>query len=165
PHTTSVLRQYHIDFCSVHVLTESYHLSLHDALPILKEFSLKDYSGKKKLISVVPSLDTGICSQQTKRFNEAVSELGDISVLTISMDLPFAQARWCGAEGVDQVDVLSDHRLASFGENYGVLIKELRLLSRAVFVIDEDDVVTYVEYVSEVGEHPDYDTVLEHLKK
>jgi|SRR5699024_5176150 len=131
----------------------------------LKEFSLKDYSGKKKLISVVPSLDTGVCSQQTKRFNEAVSELGDISVLTISMDLPFAQARWCGAEGVDQVDVLSDHRLASFGENYGVLIKELRLLSRAVFVIDEDDVVTYVEYVSEVGEHPDYDTVLEHLKK
>lgn len=131
----------------------------------LKEFSLKDYSGKKKLISVVPSLDTGVCSQQTKRFNEAVSELGDISVLTISMDLPFAQARWCGAEGVDQVDVLSDHRLASFGENYGVLIKELRLLSRAVFVIDEDDVVTYVEYVSEVGEHPDYDAVLEHLKK
>lgn len=131
----------------------------------LEEVSLADYSGKKKLISVVPSLDTGVCSEQTKRFNEEVVHLENVSVLTISMDLPFAQARWCGVEDVRNIDVLSDHREASFGKNYGVLIEELRLLSRSIFVIDEKDEVTYVEYVPEVGSHPDYDAVLEHLKK
>lgn len=131
----------------------------------LEEVSLADYSGKTKLISVVPSLDTGVCAQQTKRFNEEVSKLDDVAVLTISMDLPFAQGRWCGAEGVDKIDVLSDHRDADFGENYGVLIEELRLLTRAVFVVDAQDKVTYVEYVPEVTDHPDYDAVLKHLKE
>jgi|SRR5690625_2977970 len=131
----------------------------------LEEVSLANYSGKKKLISVVPSLDTGVCSEQTKRFNEEVSKLDNVSVLTVSMDLPFAQARWCGTEAVDRIDVLSDHRQASFGKNYGVLIEELRLLTRSVFVLDEKDVVTYVEYVPEVGSHPDYGAVLAHLKE
>lgn len=131
----------------------------------LENVSLADYSGKTKLISVVPSLDTGVCSQQTKRFNDEVAKLGDVQVITISMDLPFAQGRWCGVEGVDNIDVLSDHREADFGKKYGTLIKELRLLTRSVFVVDEQDKVTYVEYVSEVSEHPDYDAVLEHLKE
>src|SRR5690625_2863871 len=95
----------------------------------LKETSLADYSGKTKLISVVPSLDTGVCSEQTKRFNEEVANLDDVQVITVSMDLPFAQGRWCGAEGVADIDVLSDHREANFGKNYGVLIEELRLLT------------------------------------
>src|SRR5699024_4432662 len=108
----------------------------------LEEVSLADYSGKTKLISVVPSLDTGVCSKQTKRFNDEVSELDDVQVITVSMDLPFAQARWCGAEGVNNIDVLSDHRDANFGKNYGVLIKELRLLTRSIFVVDDQDEVT-----------------------
>lgn len=131
----------------------------------LENVSLDNYTGKVKLISVVPSLDTGICSEQTKRFNEEVAKLDNVAVITVSMDLPFAQARWCGTEGVDKVDVLSDHRDANFGKSYGVLIQELRLLTRAIFVVDEQDKVTYVEYVPEVGTHPDYDAVLEHLKK
>ncbi|HLS35025.1 MAG TPA: thiol peroxidase [Bacillota bacterium] len=130
----------------------------------LEEVSLADYAGKKKLISVVPSLDTGVCSDQTKRFNEEIDNLDNVAVLTVSMDLPFAQGRWCETEGVKGLEVLSDYRDANFGENYGVLIEELRLLARSVFVIDENDVVTYAEYVSEVGTHPDYDAVLEHLK-
>src|SRR5690625_760534 len=129
----------------------------------LEDVSLADYSGKTKLISVVPSLDTGVCSQQTKRFNEEASKLDDVQVITISMDLPFAQGRWCAAEGVDNMDILSDHRDADFGQNYGVLIKELRLLTRSIFVVDEQDKVTYVEYVPEVTDHPDYDAVLKHL--
>lgn len=131
----------------------------------LEEISLANYSGKTKLISVVPSLDTGVCSKQTKRFNDEVSELDDVQVITVSMDLPFAQARWCSAEGVNNIDVLSDHRDANFGKNYGVLIKELRLLTRSIFVVDDQDEVTYVEYVPEVTDHPDYDAVLKHLKQ
>lgn len=126
----------------------------------LKEKTLEDYDGKVKIISVVPSLDTGVCSQQTKRFNDEVEKLDNVQVLTISMDLPFAQARWCGAEGVDQVETLSDHRDADFGKKYGTLIKELRLLTRAVFVVDTNNKVTYVQYVDEVTDHPDYDAAL-----
>lgn len=127
----------------------------------LEEKMLDDYEGKVKIISVVPSLDTGVCSQQTKRFNDEVEKLNNVQVLTISMDLPFAQARWCGAEGVDQVETLSDHRDADFGKKYGCLIKELRLLTRAVFVVDTNNKVTYVQYVDEVTDHPDYDAALE----
>lgn len=130
----------------------------------LEDKTLEDFSGKVKIISVVPSLDTGVCSMQTKKFNEEVEKLDNVEVLTISMDLPFAQARWCGAEGVDKVTTLSDHRDADFGKKYGVLIKELRLLARAVFVVDSDDKVTYVEYVSEVTNHPDYDKAIEAAK-
>jgi len=127
----------------------------------LEEVTLEDYKGKIKLISVVPSLDTGVCSQQTKRFNEEADKLDNVQVLTISMDLPFAQTRWCAASGVKKLDTLSDHRDADFGEKYGVLIKELRLLARSIFVVDSNDKVTHVEYVSEVTTHPDYDKALE----
>ncbi|MRG87708.1 thiol peroxidase [Salinibacillus xinjiangensis] len=129
----------------------------------LSEKSLKDYQGKK-LISVVPSLDTGVCDAQTRRFNEEASNLDNVTVLTVSMDLPFAQKRWCGANGIENVVTLSDHRDGSFGQAYGVLIQELRLLARAVFVVDENNKVTYVEYVSEATNHPDYDAALNAVK-
>ncbi|HLR73268.1 MAG TPA: thiol peroxidase [Pseudogracilibacillus sp.] len=130
----------------------------------LSERSLSDYKGKIKLISVVPSVDTGVCAQQTKRFNEEADKLDNVHVLTISMDLPFAQTRWCSAEGVKNIDLLSDHRDADFGQKYGVLIEELRLLARAIFVVDENDKVVHVEYVPEVTTHPDYDAALEAAK-
>lgn len=130
----------------------------------LEEKTLDDFKGKVKIISVVPSLDTGVCSMQTKKFNEEVEKLDDVEVLTISMDLPFAQARWCGAEGVDQVTTLSDHREGDFGKKYGLLIKELRLLARAVFVVDSNDKVVYAQYVDEVTNHPDYEPALEAAK-
>jgi thiol peroxidase len=123
--------------------------------------SLKDTAGKIRLISVVPSLDTAVCDIQTRKFNQAATALGDqVVVLTISMDLPFAQARWCGAAGVDRVQTLSDHREASFGLAYGTLIKELRLETRAVFVVDSHDMVRYAEYVKEVTTEPNYDAAL-----
>ena len=115
--------------------------------------NLNDFTGKMKLISVVPSLDTKVCDMQTRKFNEEAANFGDdVIVLTISMDLPFAQKRWCGNAGVDQVITLSDHRYASFGENYGMLIKELRLLNRGIFIIDKNDVIRYIEVVEETQE-------------
>src|SRR5699024_4644809 len=125
---------------------------------------LSDYKGKIKIISVVPSVDTGVCSQQTTRFNEEADNLDTVHKLTISMDLPFAQSRWCSAEGVQNIDLLSDHRDADFGQKYGVLMKELRLLARAIFVVDENDKVVHVEYVPEVTTHPNYDAALEAAK-
>ncbi|SFD61099.1 thiol peroxidase (atypical 2-Cys peroxiredoxin) [Lentibacillus persicus] len=130
----------------------------------LQEVSLSDYKGVR-LIAAVPSVDTGVCSDETKRFNEEADKLGNVHVLTISMDLPFAQGRWCAANGVKNLDTLSDHRHADFGEKYGVLIKELRLLARAVFVVDSNDKITYVEYVDEVTDHPDYDSALQAAEK
>lgn len=132
----------------------------------LSPVTLTDSKGKIRLISVIPSIDTGVCSKQTRTFNEKVSSLGeDVQLLTISVDLPFAQARWCAAEGLDNVQVLSDHRDLSFGEAYGVIIKELRLLTRSVFVVDKDDKVTYVEYVTEGTDHPDYEKAIESVKQ
>jgi thiol peroxidase len=131
----------------------------------LKEVTLADYKGKVRLIATVPSIDTGVCSEETKRFNEEADKIDNVQVLTISMDLPFAQQRWCAANGIKKLDTLSDHRDASFGENYGVLIKELRLLARAIFVIDSNDKVTYVEYVDEVTNHPDYEAALTAAKQ
>jgi thiol peroxidase len=131
----------------------------------LQPASLKDYAGKVILLSVVPSLDTGICSAQTKRFNEEAAQLPeDVAILTVSMDLPFAQARFCGAENIDRVKVLSDHRDASFAQAYGTLVKELRLESRAIFVIDRDGIIRYVEYVPEIASHPNYDAALQAVK-
>ncbi len=131
----------------------------------LKEFSLASFKGKTVLISVVPSLDTPVCDLQTKRFNEEASKLpSDVAVLTVSMDLPFAQKRWCGAAQATKIQALSDHRDASFGKAYGVLIKELRLLARAVFIVNPQGNVQYAEYVKEVTTHPDYDKVLNALK-
>ena len=124
----------------------------------LGEKTLADYAGKVKVISVVPSLDTGVCDAQTRWFNQNVSKLGDnVVVLTVSVDLPFAQKRWCGAAGIDQVETLSDHRDLSFGENYGFILEGLRLLSRGIVVIDKDDVIRYVEYVPEVTSAVNFD--------
>ncbi len=131
----------------------------------LSPVTLQDSKGKTRLISVVPSLDTGTCDAQTRKFNESAAQLGeDVVILTISNDLPFAQKRWCAAAGIDSVQTLSDHRDLSFGESYGVGIQELRLLTRAVFVVDSNDKVTYVEYVSEATEHPNYDKAIEAVK-
>lgn len=131
----------------------------------LNPVSLKDYAGKVVLLSVVPSLDTGVCSAQTKRFNEEAAKLPeDVMILTISMDLPFAQTRFCSTEHIDRVKVLSDHRDASFAQAYGTLVKELRLESRAIFVIDRDGTIRYVEYVPEIASHPNYDAALEAVK-
>lgn len=127
----------------------------------LKPVALSDHAGKIRLISVVPSLDTGICDLQTRRFNEEAAALGDdVVILTISADLPFAQARWCGAAGVDRVLTLSDHRDMAFGNAYGTHVKELRLEQRAVFVVDKAGIIRYVEYVPEIAQHPDYDAAL-----
>ena len=128
--------------------------------------TLADFDGKVKVISVVPSLDTGVCDAQTRWFNQDVTKLSDdVVVLTVSMDLPFAQARWCGAAGVNNVITLSDHKDASFGQNYGFLIEELRLLSRGVVVINKDNKVTYVEYVPEVTNPINFDAVLTAVKE
>ena len=131
----------------------------------LKEVHLSDTGHKTRIFSVVPSLDTPVCDAQTKRFNEEASKLPELSIYTFSMDLPFAQKRWCGAYGIDHVKMISDHRTGSFGENYGTLIKELHIHSRAIFVLDKDDTLQYVEYVKEVGTHPDYESALAAAKK
>ncbi|MDZ5472517.1 thiol peroxidase [Bacillus sp. 31A1R] len=130
----------------------------------LSPVTLDSSKGQVRLISVVPSIDTGVCDAQTRRFNEAASSLDNVQILTVSVDLPFAQKRWCGAAGIDKVQTLSDHRDLSFGEAYGVAIQELRLLARAVFVIDSNDTVTYVEYVSEATDHPNYEAAIEAAK-
>ena len=127
----------------------------------LETVTLAQTAGKARFFSVVPSLDTPVCSMQTKKFDDAVAVLKDkIGCYTISLDLPFAQKRWCGAFGVDKVKMLSDHRDGSFGSRYGTLIKELRIESRAIFVLDRNNTVRYAEYVKEVAEHPNYDAAL-----
>ncbi|WDN87143.1 thiol peroxidase, atypical 2-Cys peroxiredoxin [Desulfosarcina sp. BuS5] len=132
----------------------------------LSPVRLSSFRGKVCVIASIPSLDTPVCDMETRRFNEEAGKLGsDVAILTISMDLPFAQKRWCGTAGVDKVTTLSDHFSASFGEAYGVLIKELRLLARAVFVVDKDGVVNYVQIVKEIADEPDYTEVLMALKK
>ncbi len=132
----------------------------------LTPVKFSSFKGKVCVISSVPSLDTPVCDTSTRRFNEEASQLGEnVVILTISMDLPFAQARWCGAAGVTQVQTLSDHRDASFGLSYGVLLKDLRLLARAVFVVDQAGIIRYVQIVSEIAHEPDYDAVIEAVKK
>jgi thioredoxin-dependent peroxiredoxin len=132
----------------------------------LSPVSLSSYKGKVCVLSSVPSLDTPVCDLETRRFNEEASGLGsNVAILTISMDLPFAQKRWCGSAGVDKVVTLSDHRDASFGASYGVLIKELRLLARAVFVLDRAGVIQYIEIVKELTQEPNYQAVLDAVKK
>jgi thioredoxin-dependent peroxiredoxin len=128
--------------------------------------SLADFSEKVLVIASVPSVDTPVCDLETRRFNAEAGNFGkDVKVLTISMDLPFAQKRWCAAAGVEQVQTLSDHRDAAFGANYGLLIKELRLLARAVMVLDADRTITYMQLVPEVASEPDYEKVLNAIKK
>jgi thiol peroxidase len=133
---------------------------------LIEQASLADYAGKVKLISVVPSLDTGVCDAQTRRFNEEAAKLGDnVVVLTISVDLPFAQSRWCGAAGIDKVVTLSDYKEHSFGKGYGVLINEIKLLMRSIFVIDANDTIQYVEYLGEMTEHPNYENAIAAVTK
>lgn len=130
----------------------------------LSEKTLNDYSGVK-LISVVPSLDTGVCDAQTRKFNEEASNLDNVTVVTVSVDLPFAQKRWCGDAGLEDAVTLSDHRDLSFGKAFGVAIEELRLLTRSVFVVNSNNEIVYTEYVNEATDHPDYDAALDAAKK
>jgi thioredoxin-dependent peroxiredoxin len=132
----------------------------------LAPVTLDQFKGKVKIIAAIPSIDTPVCDAETRRFNEEASKLpGDVQILTISMDLPFAQARWCGAAGVDKVTTISDWRAAEFGQKYGALIKELHLLARAVFVIDKNDNVVYSEYVKEVANQPNFEAALDAARK
>jgi thiol peroxidase len=126
----------------------------------LKPVTLQDTGNRVRILSVVPSLDTPVCDAQTKRFNEEAAKLSSVDIYTVSMDLPFAQKRWCGAFGVDNVKMLSDHMDGSFGKNYGTLIKELRIESRAIFVLDAKNQIRHVEYVREVADHPNYEAAL-----
>jgi thiol peroxidase len=127
---------------------------------------LGSYKGKVAVVASVASLDTSTCDVETRRFNQEIGKLGDDVVgLTISMDLPFTQARWCGAAGVETVKTFSDHKAAAFGEAWGVLMKELRLLARAVFVVDRDGDIQYVELLSEVGNEPNYDAAIAAVKE
>jgi thiol peroxidase len=132
----------------------------------LSPVKLSSFRGKTCIFASVPSLDTPVCDTETRRFNEEAGLLGsDVVILVISMDLPFAQKRWCGAAGVSKVQTLSDHREASFGNSYGVLVKELRLLARAIFIVDKEGLIRYTQLVKEVTKEPDYQEVLNALKK
>lgn len=129
----------------------------------LEDVTLAASAGKTRIIATIPSLDTSVCHAETRKFNEAAAELPNVQILVVSMDLPFAQKRWCGAEGIDKVTTLSAHRCSKFGEDYGVLIKGGpldRCLARAIFVIDGNGTVKHVEYVSEIAEHPNYEAAL-----
>lgn len=130
----------------------------------MSEVTLASSKGKVRLFSVIPSIDTGVCDTQTRKFNEEAANLENVEVITVSADLPFAQRRWCAANGLANVITVSDHRDLSFGEAYGVAMKELRLLARAIFVVDTNDTVTYVEYVSEGSNHPDYEAAIAAVK-
>ncbi|GGE34687.1 thiol peroxidase [Streptococcus himalayensis] len=133
--------------------------------PELEKISLSDFAGKKKVLSIVPSIDTGICSTQTRRFNQELSEKEDTVVITISMDLPFAQKRWCGAAGLDKAVLLSDYFDHSFGETYGLLMNEWHLLARAILVLDENNKITYVEYLENINSEPNYEAALHALQQ
>jgi thiol peroxidase len=126
----------------------------------LKPVRLADTAGKTRIFSVLPSLDTPVCDAQTKRFNEEAAKLADIDIYTVSMDLPFAQKRFCNSFALDHVKMLSDHREGSFGEGWGTLIKDLRIMSRAIFVVSPDNEVKYVEYVPEVADSPNFEAAL-----
>ncbi|AQT69497.1 putative thiol peroxidase [Anaerohalosphaera lusitana] len=132
----------------------------------LSPVKLSSYQDKILIICTVPSLDTGVCDAETRRFNEEAASLSDdIKVLTISMDLPFAQARWCGAAGIENVETLSDHKNCNFGQQVGVCIKDLRLMARAVFVVDKDGTIKYTELVPEITNEPDYDAAINAAKQ
>ena len=130
----------------------------------LEPVKLSDYDGKVRVLAIYPSIDTGVCAAQNRKFNEEANNLGDAVVLSISCDLPFAQGRFCAAEGLENIIPLSDHKETEFGIKYGFLLKELRLLSRGTVVIDKDGTVKYVEYVPEVTNEPNYEAALEVIK-
>ncbi|MEI7527925.1 MAG: thiol peroxidase [Elusimicrobiota bacterium] len=150
------------DEIKVGMTAPDFKVTDNDMLPM--KFS-RVYGGKVAVISAVPSLDTPVCDLQTRRFNKEAEALGpDVGVLTVSMDLPFAQRRWCGAAGVKAVRVFSDYQKADFGKTWGILIKDLRLLARAIFIVDKNGIVQYVQLVPEVTQEPDYNAVLAALK-
>ncbi len=130
----------------------------------LSPVTLDSFKGKKKVFSVTPSLDTPVCDMQLRKFNQDIATMDNVEVINVSMDLPFAIKRFCTTAGVENAVAVSDYKDASFGEAYGVLIKELRLLARAVFIVDENDTVVYAEYVPEATDHPNYDAVVAALK-
>lgn len=133
--------------------------------PDLTKKSLSDFGQKIKVISVVPSVDTGICDTQTRTFNQELSNLNNVAVITVSCDLPFAQSKWCGASGIENAELLSDYYDHQFGKDYGVLMEEWHLLARAVFVLDENNIITYVEYLENVNEHPNYEQAIAAVKQ
>jgi thiol peroxidase len=126
----------------------------------LQSVNLAKTGNKVRVFSVVPSLDTPVCDMQTKRFNDEAAKLPAIDIYTVSVDLPFAQKRWCTQFAADNIKMVSDHKDASFGTSFGTLIKELRIESRAIFVVDKDNKIRYAQYVKEVADHPDYDAAL-----
>ena len=130
----------------------------------LTKKSLSDFADKVKVISIIPSINTGICSTQTRTFNQTLSDLDDTVVITVSKDLPFAQARWCGAQGLENAVMLSDYVDSSFGKAYGVLMEEWQLLARAVLVLDKENKVVYTEYLDNVNSEPNYDKAIEAVK-
>ncbi|MGL5868818.1 thiol peroxidase [Clostridium chrysemydis] len=130
----------------------------------LKPVKLKDTEGKRVFLTV-PSLDTPVCDLEVKRFNKEAAKLEDVTIYVVSMDLPFAQKRWCGLEDVENVKTLSDYKDRSFGENYGVYIEEMGLLARATFILDENNNVKFVEYCKDISDHPSYDEILKVLKE
>lgn len=159
-----------ITFKGKEITIEGNEVSVGDTAPnfnltnnALENVSLNDTSGKRVFV-VVPSVDTPVCDREIRRFNEEASKLDGVNIYVVSMDLPFAQSRWCGAAGVEKVTILSDYKNRDFGKNYGTYIKELGLLARAIFVIDENNKVTYVEYCSEVSSDPDYDSAIAAIK-
>jgi len=131
----------------------------------LTEVNLADYGGKVRVISVVPSLDTPVCDMQTKRFNDEAAKLEGIDIYSVSTDLPFAESRYVNTFGTDDIRMISDHLDTSFGKAYGVLVRELRILARSIFVVDRENVVRYAEYVKEITDHPDYDAALSKAKE
>ncbi|WP_455089059.1 thiol peroxidase [Peptoanaerobacter stomatis] len=140
---------------------ENFNLTKQD----LSNYNFDESKGKIRIISVVPSIDTGVCELQTIDFNQRASQLKDVEIITISLDLPFAQSRFCAAKGIDNIVVASDYKDREFGLKYGFLIDELKLLARGIVVVDRDDTIRYVEYVSEVTNHVDYDRAIEEAKK
>ncbi len=131
----------------------------------LQPVTLASTGGGVRVFSVVPSLDTPVCDMQTKKFNDEAAKLPSVAFYTVSVDLPFAQNRWCNSFGVDNVKMISDHKTASFGEHYGTLIKDWRIESRAIFVVDGNNKIQYVEYVPEVAEHPNYEAVISKVRE
>ena len=130
----------------------------------LSKKTLADFAGKKKVLSIIPSIDTGVCSTQTRRFNQELSDLDNTVVITVSVDLPFAQGKWCAAEGIENAVMLSDYFDHSFGRDYAVLINEWHLLARAVLVLDENNTVTYAEYVDNINTEPDFEAAIAAVK-
>lgn len=150
---------------------EGPEIKVGDALPDftlvandMTPFARKDLAGQVAILSAVPSLDTQVCDMETRRFNEEAAKLPGVQIVTVSMDLPFAQKRWCGAAGIERVKTVSDHRQASFGRALGVLQPDRRLLARAVFVVDKHGTVRHVEYVKSVGDQPNYEAAISAAK-